>query len=180
MARRAEVEQARPHRRCGRARGDVHAHQETAGFLSKGIIAKQFSAGTNRLGVIAIRRQDLGQSQQMRQIPVAEALAHVEAGLRTGDLRQPFPEETNRVLTTRPDYSQKYSGLELTATKRMSHKWMFRGNLTMKGYLKNPAAPEAAGDRRPAMADRQGRGQAEPGTARALASDPRPHQGDSG
>ncbi len=32
-----------------------------------------------------------------RGLPVA----HVEAGLRTGDLRQPFPEETNRVLTTR-------------------------------------------------------------------------------
>jgi UDP-N-acetylglucosamine 2-epimerase (non-hydrolysing) len=32
-----------------------------------------------------------------RRIPVA----HVEAGLRTGDLDQPFPEEMNRVLTTR-------------------------------------------------------------------------------
>ena len=30
------------------------------------------------------------------RIPVA----HVEAGLRTGDLRQPFPEEMNRVVTT--------------------------------------------------------------------------------
>jgi UDP-N-acetylglucosamine 2-epimerase (non-hydrolysing) len=32
-----------------------------------------------------------------RRIPVA----HVEAGLRTGDVSQPFPEEMNRVLTTR-------------------------------------------------------------------------------
>jgi UDP-N-acetylglucosamine 2-epimerase (non-hydrolysing) len=32
-----------------------------------------------------------------RRIPVG----HVEAGLRTGDLTQPFPEELNRVLTTR-------------------------------------------------------------------------------
>jgi UDP-N-acetylglucosamine 2-epimerase (non-hydrolysing) len=32
-----------------------------------------------------------------RQIPVG----HVEAGLRTGDLRQPFPEEMNRLLTSR-------------------------------------------------------------------------------
>lgn len=32
-----------------------------------------------------------------RKIPVA----HVEAGLRTGDVKQPFPEELNRVLTTR-------------------------------------------------------------------------------
>jgi UDP-N-acetylglucosamine 2-epimerase len=29
------------------------------------------------------------------------AVGHVEAGLRTGDLRQPFPEEMNRVLTGR-------------------------------------------------------------------------------
>src|SRR6185437_10780339 len=28
-------------------------------------------------------------------------VGHVEAGLRTGDMRQPFPEEMNRVLTTR-------------------------------------------------------------------------------
>jgi UDP-N-acetylglucosamine 2-epimerase (non-hydrolysing) len=28
-------------------------------------------------------------------------VAHIEAGLRTGDLLQPFPEEVNRVLTTR-------------------------------------------------------------------------------
>lgn len=32
-----------------------------------------------------------------RHVPVG----HVEAGLRTGDLQQPFPEELNRVLTTR-------------------------------------------------------------------------------
>src|SRR3984893_489938 len=32
-----------------------------------------------------------------RGVPVA----HVEAGLRSGDVRQPFPEEMNRVLATR-------------------------------------------------------------------------------
>ena len=32
-----------------------------------------------------------------REIPIG----HVEAGLRTGDLRQPFPEEMNRVVTSR-------------------------------------------------------------------------------
>jgi UDP-N-acetylglucosamine 2-epimerase (non-hydrolysing) len=32
-----------------------------------------------------------------RNVPVA----HVEAGLRTGDIRQPFPEEINRLLTSR-------------------------------------------------------------------------------
>jgi UDP-N-acetylglucosamine 2-epimerase (non-hydrolysing) len=42
-----------------------------------------------------------------RRIPVA----HVEAGLRTGDLSQPFPEEMNRVLTTR------LASLHLAATE---------------------------------------------------------------
>jgi hypothetical protein len=42
-----------------------------------------------------------------------------------------------RVVTTRPNYSQKYSGLELTATKRMSHKWMFRGNVTYNNYTES-------------------------------------------
>jgi len=42
-----------------------------------------------------------------RRIPVA----HVEAGLRTGDFAQPFPEEMNRVLTTR------LAALHLAATE---------------------------------------------------------------
>lgn len=42
-----------------------------------------------------------------RRIPVA----HVEAGLRTGDFTQPFPEEMNRVLTTR------LAALHLAATE---------------------------------------------------------------
>jgi UDP-N-acetylglucosamine 2-epimerase (non-hydrolysing) len=39
-------------------------------------------------------------------------VAHVEAGLRTGDLRQPFPEEMNRVLTSR------VTGLHFAATEQ--------------------------------------------------------------
>jgi len=42
-----------------------------------------------------------------KEIPVA----HVEAGMRTGDLRQPFPEEMNRVLTSR------LAGLHFAATE---------------------------------------------------------------
>jgi len=42
-----------------------------------------------------------------------------------------------RVLTTRPNYSQKYSGFELTATKRLSHKWMFRGNFSYNDYTES-------------------------------------------
>ncbi|HEV1284398.1 MAG TPA: UDP-N-acetylglucosamine 2-epimerase (non-hydrolyzing) [Bryobacteraceae bacterium] len=49
------------------------------------------------------------------------AVAHVEAGLRTGDLRQPFPEEMNRVLTSR-----------LTALHFASTGWA-AGNLRREG-----------------------------------------------
>jgi UDP-N-acetylglucosamine 2-epimerase (non-hydrolysing) len=43
-----------------------------------------------------------------QNIPVA----HVEAGLRTGDMRQPFPEEMNRVLTSH------LAGLHFAATEK--------------------------------------------------------------
>jgi hypothetical protein len=42
-----------------------------------------------------------------------------------------------RVLTTRPDYSQKFSGLEITATKRMSHRWMLRANASLNDYTES-------------------------------------------
>jgi hypothetical protein len=38
------------------------------------------------------------------------------------------------VIRNTPDYSQTYKGLELTATKRMSHRWMMRGNLTLQDW----------------------------------------------
>ena len=75
---------------CGGAiaRGDVHAHQEPVSFLSQGIIAKQFPTDTSRFGVVAVGGQDLGQSQQMRQVLVAESLAHVEHPLVVAPLQQ--------------------------------------------------------------------------------------------
>jgi hypothetical protein len=42
-----------------------------------------------------------------------------------------------RVLTTRPGYSQKFTGLELTATKRMSHRWMVRANASLNDYTES-------------------------------------------
>jgi hypothetical protein len=44
---------------------------------------------------------------------------------------------TYSVITNRPDYSQKYSGLELTATKRLSHKWMMRGSVSLNDYTES-------------------------------------------
>jgi UDP-N-acetylglucosamine 2-epimerase (non-hydrolysing) len=55
-------------------------------------------------------------------------VAHVEAGLRTGDIRQPFPEEMNRLLTTR------LSGLHLAATE-----WAAR-NLRREGIPEDSIA----------------------------------------
>jgi len=37
-------------------------------------------------------------------------------------------------VTNRPDYNQTYKSIELTATKRMSNRWMLRGNLTLQDW----------------------------------------------
>jgi hypothetical protein len=41
------------------------------------------------------------------------------------------------VITNRPDYDQTYTGLELTATKRMANRWMLRGNFTFNDWQQN-------------------------------------------
>jgi len=38
------------------------------------------------------------------------------------------------VITNRPDYELTYNGLEVTATKRMSHNWMMRFNASYNDY----------------------------------------------
>src|SRR5580658_1212595 len=48
-------------------------------------------------------------------------VAHVEAGLRTGDLAQPFPEELNRVLTSR------IAGLHFAATEQAARNLRSEG-----------------------------------------------------
>jgi hypothetical protein len=50
------------------------------------------------------------------------------------------PTPVYRVLTNRAGYSQKYSGFEVTATKRLSHKWMFRGNFSYNDYTESCGA----------------------------------------
>jgi hypothetical protein len=44
------------------------------------------------------------------------------------------PTATFSVVTNRPGYSQKFSGLELTTTKRMSHGWMLRANASYNDF----------------------------------------------
>ncbi|HEX6100832.1 MAG TPA: carboxypeptidase regulatory-like domain-containing protein [Thermoanaerobaculia bacterium] len=46
------------------------------------------------------------------------------------------------VITNRPDYHQTYQGLELTATKRFSNRWMMRGNVTLQDW-KQHVGPDA-------------------------------------
>jgi hypothetical protein len=41
------------------------------------------------------------------------------------------------VLRNTPDYYQNYKGLELTATKRMSNRWMLRGNFTYQDWTQH-------------------------------------------
>lgn len=49
-------------------------------------------------------------------------------------LRPGLPAPTYTVTTNRPDYTQTYQGLELTATKRMSNNWMMRANVTLSEW----------------------------------------------
>ncbi len=41
-----------------------------------------------------------------------------------------------RILTNRPGYAEHFDGLELTATKRLSNRWMFRGFLAVQEWTK--------------------------------------------
>ena len=62
-------------------------------------------------------------------------VAHVEAGLRTGDPRQPFPEEMNRVLTSR------LTGLHFAATGNAAENLRIEGvsdeSTSVTGNAKN-------------------------------------------
>ncbi|HXG57525.1 MAG TPA: carboxypeptidase regulatory-like domain-containing protein [Thermoanaerobaculia bacterium] len=49
-------------------------------------------------------------------------------------LKAGVPTPNFSVITNRPDYKQKYKGVELTATKRMSHRWMMRFNASFNDY----------------------------------------------
>ncbi|MBV8517530.1 MAG: TonB-dependent receptor [Acidobacteria bacterium] len=49
------------------------------------------------------------------------------------------------VIRNIPDYSQTYKGLELNLIKRMSNRWMMRGNLTLQDWTQD-AGPGASAD----------------------------------
>ena len=52
-------------------------------------------------------------------------------------LKSGVPNPTYFVYANRPGYNQAYKGLELTATKRMSNRWMLRGNVTLQDWTQN-------------------------------------------
>ncbi len=50
------------------------------------------------------------------------------------DVKNPNDVPTYYVLRNRPGYTRSYSGLELVMTKRMSHNWMMRGNVSFSDW----------------------------------------------
>jgi hypothetical protein len=56
------------------------------------------------------------------------------------DIKPGVPVPAFFVLTNRPDYSQSYKGVELNATKRLSHKWMLRGSVSFTDWTENCGA----------------------------------------
>ena len=52
-------------------------------------------------------------------------------------LKPGVPTPTYFVFVNAPDYDQEYKGLELTATKRMSNRWMMRGSFTWQDWSQN-------------------------------------------
>jgi hypothetical protein len=55
-------------------------------------------------------------------------------------LKNPDAPPTFFVLTNRPDYSRSYAGIDLTATKRLSHRWMLRGNISYNDWKEHCGA----------------------------------------
>lgn len=60
-------------------------------------------------------------------------------------LKDPNNYPTYFVLRNRPDYTRTYSGLEASFTKRMSHNWMMRGNVTLSDW-KDDCGSDAIAD----------------------------------
>ncbi|HYL36848.1 MAG TPA: UDP-N-acetylglucosamine 2-epimerase (non-hydrolyzing) [Bryobacteraceae bacterium] len=58
-------------------------------------------------------------------------VAHVEAGLRTGDMRQPFPEEMNRVLTTH--LAELHFAPTEKAAENLRREGIASGSITVTG-----------------------------------------------
>jgi hypothetical protein len=56
------------------------------------------------------------------------------------DLKNPNDPPVFGVVRNRPGYTQEFKGLEFTATKRLSHRWMMRGNLSWNDWTEQCSA----------------------------------------
>jgi len=71
-------------------------------------------------------------------------LAPVTSGGQTVQPYAPNPARTgngSRLLTNRPDFYLGYSGIELTATKRLSNKWMLRSSFSYMDWTEHFDGP---------------------------------------
>lgn len=80
----------------------MRPNQSLATLMGRILIAVDEVLDTVRPDVVVVQ----GDTTTVLSVALAAfqkhiAVAHVEAGLRTGDLQSPFPEEMNRVVTTR-------------------------------------------------------------------------------
>ena len=55
-------------------------------------------------------------------------------------LKNPAAPPTFFVFTNRPGYNRTFSGIDLTATKRLSHRWMLRGNVSYNDWKEHCGA----------------------------------------
>jgi len=55
-------------------------------------------------------------------------------------LKSGIPAAKFNVIRNTPDFYETYKGLEFTATKRMSNRWMLRGNLTLQNWQQHVGA----------------------------------------
>jgi hypothetical protein len=55
-------------------------------------------------------------------------------------LKSGIPAARFSVIRNTPDFYETYKGLEFTATKRMSNRWMLRGNLTLQSWQQHVGA----------------------------------------
>jgi hypothetical protein len=60
-------------------------------------------------------------------------------------LKAGVPDPVYGVVRNRPDYKQTYKGIELTAAKRLSNRWMMRGNLSWNDW-KEDSGSNSFGD----------------------------------
>ena len=59
-------------------------------------------------------------------------------------LKNPDDVPTFFVVRNRPDYNRTFTGFDLTATKRLSHKWMLRGNFSWNDWKEHCGANAVA------------------------------------